>query len=150
MNPSLDQRVSERREAIRAHAATLGIDDAYISTLVDTFYVRIRAHDELGPVFEAAIGGNWPEHLARMKDFWASVALNAGRYSGKPVPAHKKHSTIRPEHFPVWLDLFEQTLVDTAPSPEAVPYFMERANRIARSLQLALFGMPGLESATRA
>ncbi len=150
MNQPADQRVSERRDAIRAHAAALGINDAYISDLVDNFYARVRADETLGPVFDSAIGHNWPEHLARMKDFWASVTLNAGRYSGKPVPAHKKHSTIRPEHFPVWLDLFEQTLADTAPSPGAVIYFMERANRIAQSLQLALFGMPGLESATRA
>lgn len=142
--------VAERREAIRAHAATLGIDEAYISTLVETFYGRVRADAVLGPVFENAIGDHWPEHLARMKDFWASVTLNAGRYSGRPVPAHKKHASIRPEHFGTWLALFEQTLVDTAPTAAAVPYFMERAHRIARSLQLALFGLPGLEAETRA
>lgn len=142
--------VAERREAIRAHAATLGIDEAYISDLVETFYGRVRADAVLGPVFENAIGDHWPDHLARMKDFWASVTLNAGRYSGKPVPAHKKHASIRPEHFGTWLALFEQTLVDTAPTPGAVPYFMERAHRIARSLQLALFGLPGLEAETRA
>lgn len=142
--------VAERREAIRAHAATLGIDEAYISDLVETFYGRVRADAVLGPVFENAIGDHWPDHLARMKDFWASVTLNAGRYSGKPVPAHKKHASIRPEHFGTWLALFEQTLVDTAPTAAAVPYFMERAHRIARSLQLALFGLPGLEAETRA
>lgn len=138
------QSVSERREAIRAHAAALGIDDAFISTLVDTFYDRIRAHPVLGPVFDTAIGDNWDVHLARMKDFWASVVMNAGRYSGKPVPAHKKHSSIRSQHFGIWLGLFEETLRDTAPTPAAINYFMERADRIARSLQLALFGIPGL------
>ena len=136
--------VSERREAIRANAAALGIDDAYISTLVDTFYDRIRAHDLLGPIFDYAIGDKWDTHLPRMKDFWASVALNAGRYSGKPVPAHRKHTTIQPEHFTIWLALFEKTLTDTALTPGAVDYFMERANRIAQSLQLAMFGIPGL------
>jgi len=142
--------VSERREAIRAHAAELGIDDAYISTLVETFYTRVRANATLGPVFNNAIADNWEPHLGRMKDFWASVALNAGRYSGKPVPAHKKHASIQPGHFQIWLTLFEQTLRDTAPTPGAVDYFMERANRIAQSLQLALFGIPGLEMETRA
>lgn len=150
MSDSAIRSVSERREAIRAHAASLGIDDAYISELVDTFYDRIRAHPVLGPVFNEAIRDNWPTHLARMKDFWASVALNAGRYSGKPVPAHKKHSSIRPQHFGIWLGLFEQTLRETAPTPGAADYFMERANRIAQSLQLALFGLPGLEAETRA
>jgi hemoglobin len=41
-------------------------------------------------------------------------------------------------------------LADTAPTPGAQHFFMERAQRIARSLQLALFGLPGLEAETRA
>ena len=57
----------------------MGIDEAYISLLVDTFYERIRDHAVLGPIFAEKIGDNWGPHLARMKDFWASVALNAGR-----------------------------------------------------------------------
>lgn len=133
----------ERRQDIVAQAAALGIDEAYISTLVDTFYTRVRAHPLLGPVFDVAIS-EWGPHLSRMKDFWASVALNAGRYSGKPVPAHTKHSHIEQWHFGIWLDLFEQALIDTAPNPGAVDYFMERANRIAQSLQLAIFGYPGI------
>ena len=132
----------ERREEIRANAAAMGIDEAYISTLVETFYTRIRAHPLLGPIFENAIGNDWDRHLGTMKNFWASVALNAGAYSGKPVPAHAKHDEIQPWHFNIWLALFEQTLKDTAPTPGAVAYFMERAERIAQSLQLAMFGLP--------
>ncbi|MEZ6010738.1 MAG: group III truncated hemoglobin [Hyphomonas sp.] len=134
----------ERRAEIQATAAALGIDEAYISLLVETFYGRIRAHELIGPIFETAIGDDWDHHLETMKAFWASVALNAGRYSGKPVPAHKKHASIQPWHFKIWLALFEQTLIDTSPTPGAVTYFMERAERIAQSLQLAMFGVPGL------
>lgn len=133
----------ERREEILAHAAALGINEAYISTLVETFYTRVRAHPLLGPVFERAIT-DWPPHLATMKAFWASVALNAGLYSGKPVPAHAKHREIAPWHFDIWLGLFELTLRDTAPTPGAAAYFMERAERIGQSLQLAMFGYPGI------
>ena len=79
-----------------------------------------------------------------MKSFWASVALNAGTYSGQPVPAHKKLARVQQSHFERWLVLFRATLEDTAPTPEAVGYFMERARRIAESLQLAMFGFPGL------
>jgi hemoglobin len=79
-----------------------------------------------------------------MKSFWASVALNAGTYSGQPVPAHRRLARVKQPHFPSWLALFRQTLHDTAPTREAVDYFMERANRIAESLQLAMFGFPGL------
>jgi hemoglobin len=133
-----------RRAKIQARAGAMGIDEAYISHLVDTFYSRIRVHETLGPIFNEAIGDRWEAHLPRMKSFWASVALNAGTYSGQPVPAHQKLTTVEPAHFRTWLSLFRQTLEDTASSPEAVPYFMERAERIAESLQLAMFGFPGL------
>jgi hemoglobin len=133
-----------RRAEIQRRANTIGIDEAYISLLVDEFYRRIRADETLGPIFEEALGDRWDYHLPRMKSFWASVALNAGTYSGQPVPAHKKLSRVQQSHFQTWLALFRQTLQDTSPTPEAVDYFMERANRIAESLQLAMFGFPGL------
>jgi hemoglobin len=134
----------DRRAEIQARAASFGIDEAYISRLVDAFYQRIRVHPLLGPIFDEAIGDNWDRHLPRMKRFWESVALNAGAYSGKPVPAHQKLTTVQPGHFKIWLELFKQTLEDTAPTQDAVGYFMERAERIAESLQLAMFGLPGL------
>ena len=138
-------RALAAREEILQKATAIGITPDYISTLVDSFYDSIREHEILGPVFNNAIGDNWAPHLSRMKAFWASVTLNAGLYSGKPVPAHRKHiETIQSEHFDIWLGLFRQTLEDTAPTPECTEYFMVRADRIANSLKLALFGMPGL------
>lgn len=139
----MDERVyrsaEERRIAIRSRAESIGIDEAYISVLVDTFYSRIRAHRVLGPIFNEVIGDHWDAHLEKLKDFWASVALNAGTYSGKPVPAHQKLRRVNPQHFSVWLGIFRQTLEDTAPGSEAVDYFMIRAERIAESLKLAMF-----------
>ena len=134
----------QRRVEIQRRANAIGIDEAYISTLVDEFYRRVRAHDILGPIFNAAIGDRWDHHLPRMKSFWASVALNAGTYSGQPVPAHRKLTGVQKEHFDIWLAIFRQTLEDTAATPDAVNYFMERAERIAESLQLAMFGFAGL------
>ncbi|WP_411816583.1 group III truncated hemoglobin [Hyphococcus sp. DH-69] len=141
---------ADRRAAIRANAESMGITDEYISLLVDRFYERIRNEPEIGPIFDAAMGDSWDSHLATMKDFWASVAFNAGRYRGRPVPAHAKHKTIRPHHFDIWLGLFKQTLEETAPTPAVVPYFYERAVRIGQSLKLALFGAPELKGALRA
>ncbi|MEO9971067.1 MAG: group III truncated hemoglobin [Hyphomonadaceae bacterium] len=124
-------------------AASIGVTEAYISTLVETFYQRIHTHAQLGPIFERTIGDDdWERHLATMKRFWSSVALSTGHYSGQPVPKHKAIAGIEEHHFALWLDLFEQTLTDTAPSAEASAYFMERANRIAESLKLALFWTP--------
>ena len=134
----------ERRAEVQRKANAIGIDEAYVSTLVDAFYARVRRDEVLGPIFEEAIGDRWDHHLPRMKAFWASVALAAGTYSGQPVPAHKKLTRVNEGHFSRWLALFRLTLENTAPTPEAVDYFMERANRIAESLQLAMFGFPGL------
>lgn len=129
----------EKRAGIRARAAGIGIDEAYISRLVDSFYARVRADAMLGPIFEQAIGDRWEPHLARMKAFWASVALNAGVYSGRPVPIHQRLEGVSARHFGHWLALFRETLTETAPSVEAVDYFMLRAERIAASLQIAMF-----------
>ncbi|MEB8386974.1 group III truncated hemoglobin [Rhodobacteraceae bacterium KMM 6894] len=140
---------AQRRAEIRAAAEDMGIDAAYLSLMVDTFYARIRADARLGPIFEDAIGDSWEPHLARMKDFWASVALNAGSYSGKPVAVHQKIEGVERADFDRWLGLFRGTLQDTAPTAEAVEYLMVRAERIAHSLSMAMFphtdtGIPAL------
>ncbi|SIT78430.1 group III truncated hemoglobin [Pontibaca methylaminivorans] len=133
---------AEKRAQIRESAAEIGIDEPYLSTLVDEFYTRIRADARLGPIFDGEIGDGWDAHLVQMKAFWASVALNAGIYSGQPMPAHLKlvGVGVTPEDFRIWLGLFRATLEDTAPTPQAVDYLMIRAERIARSLQMAMFG----------
>ena len=129
----------DRRAEIRSRATAIGIDEVYISLLVETFYARIRVDEMLGPIFERTVGDRWPPHLARLKRFWGSVALNAGAYSGRPVEVHQRLDGVTRRHFRRWLDLFRQTLVETAPSADAVEYFMQRADRIAASLQMAMF-----------
>jgi hemoglobin len=128
----------DKRAEIRANAAAIGIDEAYISRLVEAFYAQVRADAMLGPIFENAIGDRWAPHLARMKAFWASVALNAGTYSGRPVPVHQGLEGVSRQHFARWLALFRETLNQTAPSADAVEYLMLRAERIAASLQMAM------------
>ena len=129
------------RQKIRQEAAAIGIDEAFISRLVEEFYARVRVHPHLGPVFNGSVE-DWPDHLAKLKQFWESVALNAGVYSGRPMQAHLKVRTIEAAHFGEWLYLFEQTLRDIAPGEAAVEYFMIRASRIGESLKLGLFFRP--------
>jgi hemoglobin len=131
----------EARRKIREDAAAIGVDEAFISKLVDEFYRRVRLHPHLGPVFNGAVE-DWPEHLAKLKLFWQSVALNAGVYTGRPMQAHMRVPSIEPAHFGEWLHLFEQTLRDLAEDERAVEYFMMRANRIGESLKLGLFYRP--------
>ncbi|MGJ3230481.1 MAG: group III truncated hemoglobin [Oceanicaulis sp.] len=131
---------SARRTDMRAEAEAAGVDEAFIDRLVESFYARVRDDAALGPVFERAIGGDWEPHLATMKRFWESVALGAGAYSGRPIPAHHKHLPhIQPAHFQRWLALFQQTLEDIAPTNAARDFFMARAERIGARFQQILF-----------
>lgn len=114
------------------------LTDESLKSLVDTFYARVRSDAELGPIFNGAIA-DWPEHLEKLAAFWSSVMLTSGRYKGQPVPAHMKHKArITPELFDRWLALWEQTTDDLMP-PQAASALQDRAERIAQSLQLALF-----------
>ncbi|MCZ8093464.1 MAG: group III truncated hemoglobin, partial [Acidovorax sp.] len=70
----------------------LALDEAGISTLIATFYARVREDESLGTVFARAIPeGHWAEHFGHMNAFWSSVMLSSGRYHGKPVQMHAKH-----------------------------------------------------------
>jgi hemoglobin len=137
--------VAAIRERAEAQMKAIGIDEAFIERLVDTFYARVLAHPELGPVFDARLSGRWPQHMAKMKSFWSSVAFRSGAYGGKPVQAHLGVANMRPELFPKWLELFAATLDDMAPSQEAKAWFMATAERIAKSLTLSLFYNPALD-----
>lgn len=128
--------------------AEIGIDAAFINLLVETFYGRVLEHQTLGPVFDARLAGRWPEHMARMKQFWTAVAFKNGGYGGKPVQAHLGVQGMSADLFPQWLALFSATLDDIAPSRKAHDWFMETAERIARSLTLSLFYNPAMDDPT--
>ncbi|MGE4305522.1 MAG: group III truncated hemoglobin [Novosphingobium sp.] len=114
------------------------INEEGLSALVEAFYARVRVDEELGPLFNDAIA-DWPEHLENLCAFWSSVMLTTGRYKGQPVPAHMKHrEQITPELFDRWLNLWRET-TDAMMAPSAAQALQEKAQRIAQSLQLALF-----------
>lgn len=130
----------EKRRELQAEAHAMGIDEAYISELVETFYAKVRQDPNLGPVFERVVHDNWEPHLTKMKAFWTSVILRTGEYKGKPMVAHSHVIGGKPEHFEIWLEIFAQTLDQTAPSPEAAELFLSRAKSMAPRLASAMFG----------
>lgn len=113
-----------------------GVTEALIRELVVTFYDRVVRDPELGPIFQEALSGRWSRHLALMVDFWSSIALRTGRYQGKPQRAHMGLS-LTPELFSRWLDLFETTTQELC-EPDVAAFFIDRAQRIADSLQIGL------------
>ena len=77
-------------------------------------------------------------HLERMVGFWSSVLLASGRYSGDPVGVHRQVSGLAERLFPRWLALFE-TNARALFAPAPAQRLIETANRIAGSLQIAVF-----------
>jgi hemoglobin len=112
-----------------------GIDDAMIEALVRGFYDRARLDPVIGPVFAQHVQ-DWEPHIARMCQFWSSVALLTGRYHGQPMVKHAP-LPVDARHFDRWLALFEATARELCP-PAAAEHFIDRAQRIAESLELGI------------
>lgn len=119
-----------------APGVAAGITEPMIRTLVVTFYDRVRADPLLGAIFNRVID-DWDAHLDKLCNFWSSVTLMTGRYKGTPMQAHAALPDITPAHFERWLALFQLTATRTCP-PEAAAVFVDRANRIAESLQMGI------------
>ena len=133
---------AERRQAITAEIMErTGITEAMIERLVHGFYAKVRSDPMLAPVFEARIR-DWEPHLQQMCAFWSSVALMSGRYHGTPMVKHMP-LPVDAGHFDRWLELFEVTAREICP-PEAEAHFVERARRIAASLELGIAGGQGV------
>lgn len=108
--------------------------EADIADLVSSFYKKVRNDDLLAPVFEAAIKGNWEQHLKRMCDFWSTLLLYSRRYLGDPMTKHMALN-IGKEHFSRWLQLFTGT-VDELFLGENAKEAKKRAGHIAKLMQL--------------
>jgi hemoglobin len=133
---------AERREAITADIVEkTGITEAMIERLVRGFYVKVRSDAVLAPVFDSKIK-DWEPHLAQMCAFWSSVALMSGRYHGTPMVKHAP-LPVDADHFDRWLALFEATAVELCP-PQAAAHFVERARRIAASLEMGIANGQGV------
>ncbi|WP_297320553.1 group III truncated hemoglobin [Novosphingobium sp.] len=121
------------RQNKRANAEDIGIDERFISDMVEQFYASIRADELLGPIFAKRVA-DWPAHLLRMKQFWRSVLHNSGEFSGNPMAKHIAIPGLQEAHFSQWLELFYTNLRAMDTNPQAVSLIGERARMIAESL----------------
>lgn len=138
---SVDTVASIRPEMTAALMRQTGLDEVRLTALVHRFYSKVRSDPVLGPIFAGRIE-DWPSHLTKMAAFWSSVALMTGRYSGAPMQAHA-HLPIAWPHFERWLALFRETAAETC-TPAGANHVIERAERIARSLNMAVEDARGL------
>lgn len=98
----------------RPTAPVASADEAMIRTLVDTFYEGVRDDPVLGPIFGRHIA-DWSLHLPKMYDFWSTVVLRSGRYTGRPLEAHERLPGLTEAHFARWLDLWRRTVERVVP-----------------------------------
>ncbi len=113
-----------------------GVDEDGLGRLVDSFYAKVRDDDVLGPIFNREVE-DWPEHLDKLKRFWASTMLRARTYDGRPLPPHLELPEISDAHFVRWLELFRETAAEEMPEIGA-PAVTAMAERIATSFRMAI------------
>jgi hemoglobin len=111
------------------------ITEQQIGTLVDTFYAKVRLDPDIGPIFNAIVG-DWPHHLATLKDFWSTVLLTSGRYKGDPMMTHLQ-LPLDPDHFERWLALFAETANEVFP-PDHAATIIAKSQRIAQNFRAGI------------
>lgn len=111
-----------------------------IEHVVTAFYARVRRDPEIGPVFLDRLSddaGIWRTHEAKIADFWANAILHERSYNGNPMMVHSGISTIKPQMFTRWLDLFDDTLAQEL-SAEIAAQWSALAHRIGRGLRMGV------------
>lgn len=118
----------------------MDVSEAQIRQVADRFYARVRADPDLAPIFHETIGTNaaiWDAHITKITCFWRNALLREPVYSGNPMLVHSGISAIEPEHFTIWLGIFDQVLDETLP-PKTAARWSHIAHRIGRGLSLGL------------
>lgn len=113
-----------------------------ISVLVNTFYTKVRANDELGPIFNAAIQ-DWDAHLIHLTNFWESQLFMKNVFSGNPLKKHVEvdnnyDNKITNELFGLWLQFWLGTL-DELFEGEVANLAKDRARNIASFMFMEIF-----------
>lgn len=107
-----------------------------IMDVVTQFYERARSDETLGPIFAAHIT-DWPAHEAKITRFWCNALLYERSYDGNPMQVHMDAGNVTPDHFAIWLPLFDAVLAEVLPSSTAQQW-SALAHRIGQGLRFGL------------
>jgi hemoglobin len=109
-----------------------------IDLVVRAFYTRVRRDPNLAPIFAAHIDTpEWPTHEAKIARFWRNAILREGCYSGNPMRVHLQTPEIQPEHFALWLGLFDEVVAQELPA-ETARAFSALAHRIGDGFRFGI------------
>ena len=105
-----------------------------ILKLIRPFYIDVRQHRLLGPIFNSHIQ-DWEAHLAKITEFWALQSGGESKFRGGFAGAHMGLGVQR-EHFEHWLGLWEFNNARSLAPREA-----EELNGLAHQLAKRLFAV---------
>ena len=103
-----------------------------VEQMVYDFYADVRRDSVLGPIFNARIH-DWDTHLAKLVDFWSSILLRTGRFTGAPMPLHAAMPGLSADLFQHWLTAFYASNA-RQPNQAMAAQANAMAERIAQSL----------------
>jgi len=107
-----------------------------IDTVVGKFYAAVRQDADLAPIFNNHIH-DWPEHEIKIASFWRNAILRERSYAGNPMQKHRAAGDVKPDHFPIWLGLFDEVLQAELP-PHLADEWSRLAHRIGQGLSYGL------------
>ncbi|EHQ28794.1 group III truncated hemoglobin [Mucilaginibacter paludis] len=113
---------------------------ADIQFLVDQFYIKVKADDVIGPIFNDAKNFSWDTHIPVMVSFWETMLLDQVTYKGNPMLTHielNKRVPLNAEHFERWMKLFFET-IDEHFEGDAVVEAKKRATAMEGLMQLKI------------
>lgn len=120
--------------------ARFEITAAEIDAVVTAFYAKVRAHKVLAPVFFDSLPEGdeiWNPHEAKIARFWRNAILMERGYDGNPQRVHSQRELIQPEHFELWLGLFDETLNQLLTKQQATAW-SAIAHRIGGALRMGV------------
>lgn len=140
---TVEQEYSPKTRAqLRQAAEVLGIDEEYLRRMTKFFVARVRTNKRLGRIGATGTADDEERQVERMVAFWSSIALHRDVYSGDLVTAHRNLRDVQRQDFVRWLELFQATLEETAPTVDAGNYLLSRTEIIAKELERVLFECP--------
>ncbi|MGB0975228.1 MAG: group III truncated hemoglobin [Flavobacteriaceae bacterium] len=113
-----------------------------VALLVNTFYTKVRANDELGPIFNSAIS-DWDSHLIHLTNFWESQLFRKNVFSGNPLKKHVEvdqanNNSLTNDLFGLWLQFWLGT-IDELFEGELADLAKHRARNIASFMFMEIF-----------
>ena len=111
-----------------------------IRQLVDEFYARVLADEQIGYIFKDIAHIDLEHHMPIMYDFWDTTLFHSNAYKGNPMQVHiDLHRKVRleKEHFEKWLQLFNETITELFDGEKA-ELAKTRALSIATVMQIKI------------